>query len=262
MKRKYGEKELRNAAEMLYEAFKAKGKIPNISRICPDISHAEAYEIQRYYLDLRLASDSILGFKAGLCGKKSQEKLGCTEPLSGILYASGNFSGPDIPLFSSGKMMIETEIALIPGADITKPLNDVEELKAFVDKVAPVIEFPDRNFEDTEYFTAADMIASSVIASGTLCGSVRELSDIDINEVEVTLLRNGEKITEGRGGNTWEDDQWKCALWLVNRVVGRGYNVKKGSFLFTGAISAVTPASKGSFQANYGTFGKIDFNLN
>jgi len=252
---------IEKAAYNLYKAFLQGKRIPNISKLYPDISLDEAYEIQKRYLDKRLRSDSIFGFKAGLCKEESQKKLSCSEPLSGILYASGNFDGPDIPLSFSGKMVIETEIALVPGSDISRELESEEELKDIIDRVAPVIEFPDRNFEDTENFTAADMAASSVIAYGSHSGTPVALKDIDINGIEVVLYKNGEKITSGNGINTWKNDQWKCALWLINSVIKRGYTVKKGSFLFTGAISDVTPASKGSFRADYGSFGVIDFKM-
>jgi 2-keto-4-pentenoate hydratase len=252
---------IENAASALYEAFLEGKRIPNISKLYPGISLDEAYEIQKKYLEKRLTSDSIFGFKAGLCKEESQKKLSCSEPLSGVLYASGNFEGPDIPLSSSGKMVIETEIALIPGSDISRELESEEELRDIIEKVAPVIEFPDRNFEDTENFTAADMAASSVIAYGSYSGTPVAMKDIDINNIEVILYKNGEKITSGNGTSTWKNNQWKCALWLVNSVIKRGYTVKKGSFLFTGAISDVTPASKGSFRADYGCFGVMDFNI-
>jgi 2-keto-4-pentenoate hydratase len=248
-------------ADRIYAAFKEGNRIPHVSRLKPGITASEAYEVQKEYVRLRLEDDSICGFKAGLCTRGAQAKLDYSEPLSGILYSSGNFRDADIPLFPSGRMIIETEIGMVISKDITSPVKDREEMKSLVDEVMPAIEFPNKNFMDPADFGAVDLIACDVIAAGSFEGKRMFLGDLDLNSVEVSLYRDGEKIDGGTGNNTWKNDQWESALWLVNSIISSGYTIKKGQFLLTGALGTMVAASEGAYRADYGELGVIEFTL-
>lgn len=261
MKKQISSGETGLLADRIYTAFQEGNRIPHVSRLKPGITASEAYEVQKEYVRLRLEDDSICGFKAGLCTSGAQAKLDYSEPLSGVLYSSGNFRDNDISLFPSGRMIIETEIGMVISRDITSPVKDTEEMKSIVDEVIPAIEFPDKNFMDPADFGAVDLIACDVIAAGSFEGKKMLLGDLDLNSVEVSLYRDGEKIDGGTGNNTWKKDQWESALWLVNKIIGAGYTIKKGQFLLTGALGSMVMATEGEYRADYGELGVIEFTL-
>lgn len=227
----------------------------------PGITPIEAYQVQKRYIDLRLLNDDICGFKAGLCTTAAQKKLDYSEPLSGILYSSGNYSGDTIPLYPSGHMIIETEIGLVLDSDISAPVQNIEEMKSLISHFMPAIEFPDHNFVDLKNYRAVDLISCNVIASGSKEGIRIPCDNYDINGVGVSLYHEGEKIDGGVGSNTWKDDQWEAALWLVNRIVEDGYTIRKGNFLLTGSMGSMILAEKGRYRADYGNRGSIEFEI-
>jgi len=254
-------KEQDKMAEQIYRAYLNGEKIPNISLINQGITSEEAYQIQKKYLAMRLDSDAICGFKAGLCTSGAQKKLDYTEPLSGILYASGNYRERSVPMYPSGRMIIETEIGLVMGRDISAHIESVAEMKEAIDNVMPAIEFPDHNFADIEHFTALDLISCNVIASGCMEGIKVPAVEYDLNNIKVSLYYENEVIDSGIGSNTWKNDQWESARWLVNSIIDHGYVIKKGSFLLTGALGSMVTARKGSYRADYGKLGRIEFDI-
>lgn len=253
--------DIEKVADQIFDAFTKGDKIPLASVLKPGITPTEAYMVQKKYLGSRLATDGICGFKAGLCTTAAQNKLDYSEPLSGILYSSGNYSGDIIPLYPSGHMIIETEIGLVAGSDILTSVKDIEEMKSLISHVMPAIEFPDKNFIDLENFGAVDLISCNVIASGSKEGTRIPCDNYDINGVGVSLYHEGRKIDGGVGCNTWKDDQWEAALWLVNSIVDHGYIIEKGKFLLTGALGSMILAEKGRYRADYGDLGSIEFEL-
>ena len=254
-------REIKRIADQIFKAYRDGEKIPLASMLKPGITPSEAYLVQKEYLHSRLASDEICGFKAGLCTSGAQNKFDYNEPLSGVLYSSGNFSEGKVPCYPSGQMIIETEIGLVPGSDIFSPVSSVKEMKDLIAEVMPAIEFPDHNFADLDNYKVVDLIACNVIASGSLEG-IRISSDkFDINNAEVCLYHEGRKIDSGVGSNTWKDDQWESALWLVNRIIEDGYTIRKGHFLLTGAMGSMVLAEKGNYRADYGKLGIIEFEV-
>src|SRR5262249_31387565 len=130
-------------AKRLLSAHEKMQPIPNVSReIGPDM--AKAYQVQTLYVKGRLLQDKVAGFKAGLTTGASQKQFGITRPITGILFASGDFSSTRLlELKKFNRLMIETEIGYITKKPILKTVQSVEQLKSFIKEVVPVIELPD-----------------------------------------------------------------------------------------------------------------------
>ncbi|MBC2743949.1 MAG: hypothetical protein HGJ93_13090 [Desulfosarcina sp.] len=80
----------------------------------------------------------------------------------------------------------------------------------------------------------------------------------DLNAIEVKLFHNGQEIAGGMGKNAL-GDQWEALKWVVNNVLARGGEIKDGYVVITGCISKLLPAKPGNYVADYGDFGKIEF---
>ena len=52
-------------------------------------------------------------------------------------------------------------------------------------------------------------------------------------------------------------DQWQAALWLVNTMVGQGWELEAGQVLLTGALGKMVKASEGECIAHFGVWGTL-----
>jgi 2-keto-4-pentenoate hydratase len=101
-----------------------------------------------------------------------------------------------------------------------------------------------------------DLIASNVASRKVLIGNAAKAKDL--NAVTVKLLHNGQEIASGIGKNAG-GDQWEALKWVVNDVLAKGGEIKAGYIVITGILTKLTPAKPGKYVADYGSFGKIEF---
>jgi 2-oxo-hept-3-ene-1,7-dioate hydratase len=78
--------DIRGAAEKLHQAEKTRRQIRQLSLQHPGITIADAYAIQKAWIEIKLAEGRIVrGHKIGLTSKAMQSALGIDEPDSGVL---------------------------------------------------------------------------------------------------------------------------------------------------------------------------------
>ena len=78
--------DIRACANRLHQAEKTRTQIRQLSQDFPDISIADAYAIQKAWVDVKVAEGRIVrGHKIGLTSKAMQSALGINEPDSGVL---------------------------------------------------------------------------------------------------------------------------------------------------------------------------------
>ena len=253
--------EVREAANLLINAYKDNKPLPIISDRCPHIDQVAAYKIQKKFVQQRLENDTVAGFKAGLTSIKSQNKFGTETPVAGVLLASGlNKGSPDVDIKNFIMPMIETEIGFIIGKPINKPVLEINMLIDKIEAVVPVIEIPDIGFEDTKRVKGVDIIASNVASTDFILGNAKTFSNIDINEISVTLFSNGNVINRGVATDAM-GNQLKALLWLVNEIVKHGWVVEPGQIMITGALGKIIPGKQGKYSADFGILGNISFNM-
>jgi 2-keto-4-pentenoate hydratase len=80
---------------------------------------------------------------------------------------------------------------------------------------------------------------------------------MDLNTVQVTLSRDGNKIGEGTASSVM-GDQWTAALWTVNQAITQDCTIEPGHVIIGGTITRIAPAQPGKYVADYGGFGKIE----
>ncbi|GAK53414.1 2-hydroxypenta-2,4-dienoate hydratase [Candidatus Moduliflexus flocculans] len=248
-------------AALLFDAYANKQPIPVLSATMPNLDVKAAYEIQKTYLQKRLETDKIGGFKAGLTTPAAQERFGVTAPVTGILFASGKLAdGASVEAAAFRGLMLETEIGFVLGEAITQPVKDVAELQQKVRGVFPAIELPEMGFADMKQLKGVDIIAADVAAVQFIVGAEQALAGQDVNAVTVNLTLNGETVNTGTGKEAL-GDQWQAALWLVNSIIAQGWTIEPGHVLMTGALGKMIPGKPGKYTADYGDFGKITFEV-
>lgn len=236
--------------------------IPILTKADPRLTNDGAYLVQKAYVTMKLAGgDAVAGYKGGLTAAGVQKRFGMSAPVTGVLFASGMLKGsPVLERKGFGALMLETEIAMELGAPITETLPDIASLRRVIRIVAPAIEVPDLGFADMKALKAPDLIAANVSARQYIIGAGVAPENFDLNQVRVTLYHNGAAINSGPGSDAL-GDQWNAALWLVNSMVEQGYIIEAGSILLTGALGAMLPGKPGNYIADYGSFGRIEFEV-
>ena len=248
-------------AGFIIQAEATHQPIPILSLKYPGMDVNMAYRIQKAYIEKKLTVEKLVGFKAGLTSKASQQRFSVTAPVAGVLFKSGILTG-NVVVDSSvfHRLMLETEIGFIIGAALTQPVHDVATLRKYIKAVMPVIELPDLGYADMKHLTGADIIASNVAAKQFIVGQAHTTKDIDLNAVTVTLSLNGQEINRGKGSEAY-GDQWQAALWRVNTMITQGWTLKPGDILLTGALGAMFPGKSGKYVADYGGFGTVVFEV-
>jgi len=245
-------------AEQLWLSHRDNQLIPLVSSSQPDLSVKQAYLVQADYVKKRLTHDKVAGFKAGLTSSAAQHKFNVNQALSGVLFASGDFSATEsIQLSQFKRLMLETEIGFEIDKAITSLITNQAELKQHIKAVFPVIELPDIGF--TSKPKGIDIIAANVGAAAFIKGKpITDFADLDLNALTVSLTKNGQVVNTGKGHNAL-GNQWQAALWLVNRIIEQGWTLEPGQFLITGAMGKMIQAEPGDYLADFGELGQIAF---
>ncbi|PID57808.1 4-oxalocrotonate decarboxylase [candidate division KSB3 bacterium] len=253
-----GEAEL---AELLLQAHEGKLPMPVLSMLAPDLDVTAAYAVQKAYVEKRLLSDRIAGFKAGLTSEAGQRKFGVNEPVAGILFASGKLTGtPILDRSAFTLLMLEVEFGFVFKDTISAQIKDIAELQEKVASVMPVIEIPDLAYTEMKQLKGVDIIASNVAAKQFLVGEAQDFRGQDINTVSVTLSRDGSELNTAKGSDAL-GDQWEAALWLVNTIIEQEWTLEAGQLIITGALGKMLPGKAGKYVADYGELGKIAFEV-
>src|SRR3984885_14343186 len=107
--------EIRFAAERLHQAEKTRQQIRQLSLDHPAITIADAYAIQKAWIDIKLGEGRIVkGHKIGLTSKAMQSALDIDEPDSGVLLDDMFFAdGGIVPTDRFIATRIEAELAFI-----------------------------------------------------------------------------------------------------------------------------------------------------
>ncbi len=249
-------------ALMLLRAEYEGQPIPILTKADPALTVDGAYEVQKAYIAMKLAGgEAIAGFKGGLTAGGVQKRFGMTAPVTGVLLQSGMLTGaPVLEKSRFGALMLETEIAFVVGQPIVDIIPDVASLKGKIQAVMPAIEVPDLGFADMKALKAPDLVASNVSARQFIIGREVSPDAFDLNAVKITLYHNGVAVGAGVGEDAL-GDQWNTALWLINSMVAQGYKIEPGHILMTGALGAMLPGKPGSYTADYGDMGRIDFTI-
>ncbi|MYD45549.1 MAG: hypothetical protein F4W92_04285 [Gammaproteobacteria bacterium] len=226
----------------IVKAIQTRSKLPEFPT---SLTVAEAYEIQHRVVT-NMDGDSMIGLKAGLTSAGSQESFGVPHPILGRLFASGRlFSGTTLPTIPG--RFIECEIGIC--------LDDSGNPRS----ICPVIELPRIAFGQSTDVTGPNLIACNVAADRYVLGDCVE-SPTSFADRSVELKRDGKtlyqaKLTEPFGGPS------ESLAWMLNESQSRRFSIPNEALMLTGACGGIHPASPGSYVADYGSLGSVEFEI-
>ena len=220
----------------------------------------EAYAVQRAFNALRSAREKVAGYKSAANAQALQGALGLSGPITGMLFASGErATGGTVRRADYRTLLIETELGFRAARRIVAPVKSLAELRAATTTCTPMIELADPGF-DRIRMNGTDLIAANAASAGFIAGTRQSVGDLDVNDIRVTLRRDGESLHDARSGDLM-GDQWAALMWLVNRVVEVGYMIEPGQLLMTGSLGPAHPALPGNYAADFGRLGIIGFGV-
>ncbi|MCF3648770.1 2-keto-4-pentenoate hydratase [Synoicihabitans lomoniglobus] len=249
-------------ADQIVTAIQRKQAFPAIAAENRAATEMLGYRVQKAVVKKLVdAGDEVVGHKAGLTSVGAQSRFGLLEPVAGELLKSHiKNTATFVSLRQFKGLVIEMEVGFELKLTIRDEPTDVEDLKRYVRQVVPIVELPNIYFAPEGQMTGVDIIASNVAAATVVKGRPKPLSLVNLDRLDVTLSRNNEVVSEGKGTDAM-GDQWEALLWLVRQRLREGFEVNRNDLLITGALGTVIPGEAGRYVADFGKLGRVTFSL-
>lgn len=197
-----------------------------------------------------------IGYKLALTAKRAP--FGALKPVYGRIYDFNLLgSGAEISLQSFQHPLVELELAYKFTRSFLPPFT-MEKLQGAISYVAPAVELPDLTFDKPKKVSWQDFVISGASTRKVIIGTPTRLRNVDINNIFAQARWDGQLYTRGYSNNVM-GDQWKALLYLAKQLNKRGYHIKSGDWVLTGAMNAMLPLRAGRYSVNYGVLGDVSF---
>lgn len=239
-------------ANKLWSAQQERTPCPALTEGNPELTLADAYEIQKINLSRRKSEHGSLGrgarqvgWKVGITSRAVQEWLGVDEPdFGGLLdeMAVGDGERADITRLLQPR--VEGEIAFVLKKCLVGPGITTAQVIAATDFILPAIEIIDSRVIDWKFKiqdTIADNASSAMFVLGT---RPMPLSDVNLRTIGMTLRKNGEVISTGTGAACLGNPV-NAMVWLANKLGSLGEQLNTGQVILSGALGPVSPVVAG-----------------
>jgi 2-keto-4-pentenoate hydratase len=250
-------------ADALRDAEVERRPIPPLRETWPEIDVVDAYEIQLLNIRRRLeAGAGVRGHKVGLSSKAMQDMMGVNEPDYGHLLTDMEVSSDEpVPAERYCFPRVEVEVAFVLGETLPGAGCTEDDVLRATEYVAPAIELIDSRIADWD-IRIADTIADNASSAGFVLGPERvSPSDVDLRSIEAVLMRNGEKVAEGRSDAVLGNPVTAVA-WLADKVAGFGVTLEAGHVILPGSVHRAIDVHPGdAFVADFEGFGSVSLNF-
>jgi 2-oxo-hept-3-ene-1,7-dioate hydratase len=257
--------DIKSAAERLHHAEKSRTQIRQLSQEFPGITIADAYAIQKAWIDIKLAESRVVkGHKIGLTSKAMQSALNIDEPDSGVLlddmfFADGGF----VPTDRFIATRVEAELAFIMSKRLAGPDCTLFDVLNATEFVVPALEILDTRIQRVDPETKAtrkifDTIADNAANAGIVLGGrpLRPL-DADLRWIGALCYRNGQLEETGLAAGVLNHPATAVA-WLANKIAPLGLALEPGQVVLAGSFIRPIETRKGdTIQADYGAYGTV-----
>jgi 2-oxo-hept-3-ene-1,7-dioate hydratase len=257
--------QIRSCAERLDHAEKTRTQIRQISLEHPGITVADAYAIQKVWVEMKVAQGRIVkGHKIGLTSKAMQSALNIDEPDSGILLDDMFFAdGGLVPTERFIATRVEAELAFVMKTRLSGPDCTMFDVLNATDFVVPALEILDTRVERVDPQTKAtrkiyDTIADNAANAGIVLGGrpIRPM-DVDLRWIGALCFRNGQLEETGLAAGVLNHPATSVA-WLANKIAPNGLALEAGQVVLAGSFIRPIETRKGdTIQADYGPYGSV-----
>jgi len=257
--------QIHSCALRLDQAEKSRSQIRQLSQEYPDITIADAYAIQKAWIDIKVAEGRVIrGHKIGLTSKAMQSALDIDEPDSGVLLNDMFFAdGGLVPSDRFIATRIEAELAFVMKHRLSGPDCTLFDVLNATDFVVPALEILDTRIERVDPATKAtrkifDTIADNAANAGIVLGGrpLRPL-DTDLRWIGALCYKNGQLEETGLAAGVLNNPATAVA-WLANKIAAQELALEPGQVVLAGSFIRPIEARKGdTIQADYGPYGTV-----
>ena len=202
------------------------------------------------------------GWKVALTNNEAMERAGASEPAAGFLFAPHIVATPQVIEGSSETVGgFECEFAFRIGKDIPAegaPYTG-QVIAAAVDSLHPAIEVVGLRIANRPSLGVRGVVADHAGNFSFVYGpAVADWQKLDLAKCGVRHLVDGEEVAASDGANVM-GDPLNALAWLANHLAKRGYQIKAGQWVTSGAATGPIPAPAGSrITADFGPLGKVE----
>ena len=247
-------------ADRLRDAERDRAPVAPLVESCPELTVADAYEIQLLNIGRRDAA--VVGHKVGLSSLAMQQMMGVDEPDYGHLLADMRLT-EEAPADAGAYCFprVEIEVAFVLGADLPGAGCTEADVLAATEAYAPSIELIDSRIADWR-ISLVDTIADNASSAGFVLGRSRvDPGAIDIKGIDATLHRNGELAAAGRSDAVLGNPVTAVA-WLARTVDRFGVRLRAGHIIMPGACARAIDVRPGDrFEADFAGLGTVALNF-
>jgi len=257
--------DIQACATRLHQAEKTRTQIRQLSQDFPDITIADAYAIQKAWVDVKIAEGrNVKGHKIGLTSKAMQSALNIDEPDSGVLLDDMFFAdGGIVPTERFIATRVEAELAFVMARRLSGPDCTMFDVLNATDFVVPALEILDTRVERVDPKTKAtrkifDTIADNAANAGIVLGGrpIRPL-EADLRWIGALCFKNGQLEETGLAAGVLNHPATAVA-WLANKIAPHGLALEAGQVVLAGSFIRPIETRKGdTIQADYGAYGSV-----
>jgi len=232
----------------------------------PALTLDEAYEVQRGWADLRVASEGRrrVGYKVALTTAGMRHAFGADEPVYGVLLDDMEFDETSpIPFDRFVAPRVEMELAFRMRTRLEGRCSEAEAVAA-IEWIAPAIELLDsrtvmRDADSGKTRSALDIVADAGGAAGFVVSKHRvRPGATDLSQVAAVLYHNGEAEDSGVFPLVFGRPE-RALVWLAEALAQRGAAIEAGDTVLSGSVIKPYPVARGDrFGFDYGALGTIE----
>lgn len=211
------------------------------------VSLAQAYAMQPA---VSLNIGQAAGYKAGLTNVITQQKLGLDQPLLGHLYSTGE-QHAGATLVHRSHSAIECEIGIIVDTD-GRPLS-----------ILPVLEFVHVRFASPRDISAANLVLCNLGADQFMLGQPLPWHtglQALIEQDGIRLTRDQQLIQDVSALSSLGGPE-PAREWMIREIRRHQWPLGEHTLLIAGTCGDAIPFQPGSYVADYGPLGQIEFNI-
>ena len=252
--------DVKKAAELLIAARNDGRKMEALPADAEPQTLDDAYAIQDEILEgigLKLA-----GWKVALTNNEAMKRAGASEPAAGPLFARHIVATPQMIEGGSESVAgFECEFAFRLGKDIPAegaPYTG-QVVAAAIDTLHPAIEVVGLRIANRPSLGVRGTVADHAGNYSFVYGpAVPGWQKLDLAKCGVRHLVDGEEVAASNGANVMANPL-NALAWLANHLAKRGYALKAGQWVTTGAATGPIPAPAGStVTADFGALGTVE----
>lgn len=229
-------------ASALVNAIRNRDSFPAMPA---DLSLDDGYDLQKLVVEA-VADGTVAGWKAGMTAPAGQAAFGLKHPLIGSLYQWGRLENG-------------ATVDMVPGVKLECEIGITIDANGNAKSAGPVIEVPRMMWNSPDDAKGSNLTATNIAAYQYIVGDQQPIRD-DYEELSVTLTRDGETVCEASLSDALGGPK-QALQWMLNEASVRKMKPANDMLLITGACGGIHDGEPGSYVADYGPLGTIEFTI-